>query len=78
MDQGAQGLADDSVISDSTQALQIVGSQQMEMDQPGVAQLGSIPSVVVELVGGEVSPSAKKMEPIGAKSNKMGVHLGLH
>lgn len=50
----------------------------MEMDQLVVVQLGTNPGAEVNLVGGEGSLGAQKLEPTGVKSNKTPVHLGLH
>lgn len=73
-----QGGGRERGIEDFTQALQVIGSQQMEMDQTVGVQLGITSSSEVNLIGGEGSPIALKLEPTRAKSNKSSIHLGLH
>lgn len=60
------------------QAMLVVGSQQMEMDQLVGVRLGLTHVSKVNLVEGEGSLIALKLEPAGVKSNKSSAHLGLH
>lgn len=77
LDHSAVGLVPDSVNLDPTQGLQEVGSQQMEMDQKVLAQMGPISSSEMKIAGEEVSPATQNLDYVGIKSNKISLHLGL-